>query len=57
MMHLFAKLTALSVDGNMYVVDAPAEMSSITTQLRENICSYMPSDVTTFSDSWTAPLV
>ena len=56
-MHLFAELTALSVVGNMHVVNNVADFDSVTTPVRRAICSYKQQDVAAYADSWSPPTV
>ena len=57
MMHLFAKLTALSVVDNMYLATLPEEIANHTEDIRSKICSGGPEQMTKFAETWFEPKV
>ena len=57
MMHLFAKLTALSVVDNMYLASLPEEIANHTEDIRSKICSGGPEQITKFAETWFEPKV
>ena len=58
MMHLYAKLTSLSLEENMYVVHQADKIDDVTLTLRANVCrSTGPNAVQMFADSWNPPKV
>ena len=57
MMHVFAKLTALSVVDNIYLASLPEEIANHTEDIRSKICSGGPEQMTKFAETWFEPKV
>ena len=58
MMHLYAKLAALSLEENMYTINTVPQLDDLSLILKEKVCrSNGPDAVQMFADSWAPPTV